>query len=190
MAEPTNNQHTTKPKKNVYIPIISASLSLIGRYFSLAVLSGGVSVFVIMCIYAYRYINGDSSIDFVNTQYKNMWQYTNDLGTWLNIQHSFNWLVLHVQDYWQSDSVKQITQSVSDLSEKTAHQLSNAKGIYDRSIRPEKGVFFSAFRATVEFLTSSLSVVLVVSGIWFIKVLCILNYMPVYMLSAGVGTLP
>lgn len=187
MAESTNNQPPAKPRKKVYIPVITASLSFLGRHFSLAVLSGGVSVFIIVCIYAYRYFNGDTSIDFINYQFENMWAHTSNLGSWLNVQHLFNWLVTHIHDYWQSESVQQFTQSISDLGQKTTSQMSNIKEAYDKSIRPEKGIFFSAFRTTVEFLTSSLNVILVVSAIWFIKVLCIVNYLPVYLLSAGFG---
>ncbi|MBD0788028.1 DUF4400 domain-containing protein [Vibrio sp. Y2-5] len=192
MADTTTNNTSNNPntpKRRQDIPLITTVLATFGRYFSLCILAGGVSVVLSIAIYSYFFFLGDNNYRWSLNIYKEMLVYQESLGKWLDVKEVFTVIVTYIQD--KLSGISSIDTGIFNSFLTSKHKILDYSfefsNIYDEKVTAENGAFFGTFRQSGDYFYNLAMTVLLMTMVWLLKILTIVNYLPVYLLSICFG---
>lgn len=192
MADNNNNNNSNTntnsgpPAKKQEIPFYSIAILILKRVLGVAFSAGGILMFLSTVMFVYDYYNGVRGYDRSLEIYKNTFDNVAYMGKWFDIKDVFAYAVHSVQDNFEVVSEKfngngNVNGLISLKSDAFGFKdkIVNA---YKDNITTDKGMFLGGWKSITEFLYYYLMDSLFMALTFCLKLLMIINFLPVYLL--------
>lgn len=163
-----------KQKKAQSIPLFTPIVKFTLKYFTIFSSAGLICLFFYYCLFAYDIYHGNDRLDRVITGYEVTYDSINGLEGWLDIQSIYTNSILWVQERFEAS----INSGDSSVSGYLTNLLRNSYNYYNDAL-----VYGDSLRSeTSTFISQVLAIWLLVSLTWFMKMMILTSYIPLYFL--------
>ncbi|ODM56060.1 hypothetical protein BC455_22650 [Vibrio harveyi] len=175
-----NNREEKSKKKAQSIPIITPTLKFTLKYLGILSSAGFLCLMLYFSLYAYDWYHGVRTVERAANGYETAYDATVHVGEWFHVKKIYTDSVIWVQGRleWFESIVKGV-----DLGVKTENLIDGAVNHYTNlelgGVRPVS--------ESISILQELGTIWLLVTLAWFLKLLILLSYLPLYFLFGFAG---
>ncbi|MDN2483935.1 DUF4400 domain-containing protein [Vibrio agarivorans] len=179
MSQSTNDapKQQEKPKKKISIPLITFILTFTLKYLGIFVGAGFTCLVIEYVIYGWETLNGIQSLDRSFENFSVAIGATDHLGKWIDVQGIYEIVVTWLTE--QMSYLFQLFSNMGSVSNTMSRAVDHYRDLSVNNVQPVE---------VAESITTEVLYIWLLSTLtWFIKLLTLTSYLPLYILVAASG---